>query len=116
MGPLFTHHLATSPAFSDFEVGVPVDAVVSPAGRVRPGALPAARVARTVYHGDYDGLWVAWKEFGERVQTEFGTIMAREGLAPGETLWERYLAGPESDPDPAAWRTELNRPLRRTEP
>jgi len=26
-------------------------------------------------------------------------------------LWERYLTGPESNPDPATWRTELNRPL-----
>ncbi len=26
-------------------------------------------------------------------------------------LWECYAAGPESGPDPAKWRTELNRPL-----
>ena len=28
-------------------------------------------------------------------------------------VWERYVAGPESSPDPTAWRTELNRPLTR---
>jgi hypothetical protein len=28
-------------------------------------------------------------------------------------LWECYAAGPESNPDPASWRTELNRPLAR---
>jgi hypothetical protein len=26
-------------------------------------------------------------------------------------LWECYLSGPESSTDPAAWSTELNRPL-----
>ena len=26
-------------------------------------------------------------------------------------LWERYLVGPESGPDAANWRTELNKPL-----
>ena len=36
-----------------------------------------------------------------------------QGLAPGPDLWECYIAGPESDPDPATWRTELNRPLTR---
>lgn len=44
----------------DFEVGVPVAAPVAAAGRVKPGELPAATVARTVYHGDYSGLGEAW--------------------------------------------------------
>jgi len=30
-----------------------------------------------------------------------------------QDLWEVYVAGPESGPDPATWRTELNRPLSR---
>ena len=33
------------------------------------------------------------------------------GHRPAEDLWERYVKGPESGPDPAAYRTELNRPL-----
>jgi hypothetical protein len=36
-----------------------------------------------------------------------------EGHTPGPDLWERYIAGPESSPAPATWRTELNRPLVR---
>ena len=36
-----------------------------------------------------------------------------QGHMPGEDLWERYVAGPESNPDPATWRTELNWPLAR---
>ena len=35
------------------------------------------------------------------------------GPAIAPDLWECYVAGPESNPDPATWRTELNRPLTR---
>lgn len=102
-GPWLTHHLRMDPDVFDFEIAVPVTAPVSPAGRVRPGRLPAARVARTVYHGPYEGLPDAWGEF-------YGWITA-QGLTPDDGLWEVYVAGPESGPDPANWRTELNRPL-----
>jgi effector-binding domain-containing protein len=88
---------------SDFEIGVPVTAPVAAAGRVEAGRLPAATVARTVYHGPYEGLGPAW--------AEFGAWIAAEGHTPGPDLWECYIAGPESNPDPATWRTQLNRPL-----
>ena len=102
-GPLFSHHLTMSPGIFDFEVGVPVSTPVAAVGRVKPGQLPATRVARAVYRGPYEGLFVAWGEFNAWV--------AAEGLAPGPDLWECYLSGPDSNPDPATWRTELNRPL-----
>jgi effector-binding domain-containing protein len=70
---------------------------------VEPGERPAARVARTVYHGPYVGLGPAWGEFGAWI--------AAEGHTPAPDLWECYLTGPESGPDPSGWRTELNRPL-----
>lgn len=101
--PWFTHHLRMDPDVFDFEIGVPVAAPIAAAGRVRPGQLPAATVARTVFHGDYEGLGPAWGEFD-------GWIAA-QGHTPGPDLWECYVTGPESSPDPAAWRTELNRPL-----
>jgi effector-binding domain-containing protein len=108
LGPLFAHHLAQSSDTFDFEVGFPVSAAVRPVGRVRPGELPAAKVARTVYRGGYEGLFSAWAEFGQ--------WMEQQNLRPGETLWERYIAGPESNPDPSTWRTELNRPLLEVAP
>jgi hypothetical protein len=40
--------------------------------------------------------------------------IAAAGHEPGQDLWECYVAGPESSPDPASWRTELSRPLART--
>lgn len=102
-GPWFTHHLRMDPDVFDFEVGVPVTAPVAATGRVRPGRLPAVTVARTVYQGDYEGLGAAWGEFDAWI--------AAQGYATGPDLWERYLVGPESNPDPASWRTELSRPL-----
>lgn len=102
-GPWFTHHLRMEPGIFDFEIGVPVPSPVTAAGRVKPGTLPATRVARTVFHGCYEGLGAAWGELGAWI--------AAQGHTPGKDLWERYVAGPESSPDPTSWRTELNRPL-----
>jgi effector-binding domain-containing protein len=103
-GPLFSHHFKMDPETFDFEIGMPVSTPVTPTGRVQPGELPAARVARTVYTGSFEGLGEAWGEFY--------TWIDANGLTPAPDLWECYLSGPESDPDPTTWRTELNRPLR----
>ena len=104
-GPWFSRHFRIDPAEWDFEVGVPVTAPIAPAGRVKNSALPAARVARTNYRGGFEGLGAGWGEFDAWI--------AREGLRHDGSLWESYAAGPESGSDPAAWRTELNRPLVR---
>jgi effector-binding domain-containing protein len=102
-GPMFSHHFAMHPDTFDFEIGVPVSGPVTPAGRVQPGSLPAGRVARAVLVGDYSGLPGGWSGFLDWVRAH------RFAAAPD--LWEVYLKGPESDPDPASWRTELNQPL-----
>ena len=102
-GPWFSHHFRMDPAVFDFEIGVPVSAAVTPAGRVAPSRRPASRVARTTYHGGYEGLAAAWGELDAWIR--------REGLTPKGELWETYAAGPETGPDSSAWRTELERPL-----
>lgn len=104
-GPWFSHHFRMDPEVFDFEIGFPVASPVAPAGRVRPGRLPAAMVARTVYHGGYETLGDAWGELMAWIEGQ--------GLTPAEDLWERYLVGPESGAAPAGYQTELNRPLVR---
>ena len=47
VGAVFAHHLKMSPDTFDFELGVKVSAPVKATGRVKPGQLPAAKVART---------------------------------------------------------------------
>jgi effector-binding domain-containing protein len=89
----------------DFEIGVPVAEPFAAAGRGHAGQLPAATVARAIFHRDYEGLGAAW--------AECDAWIAAHGLTPRPDLWECYVAGPESSPDPATWRTQLNRPLAR---
>jgi len=94
-GAVFAHHLITSTVTFDFELGIIVNRPVQVNGPVKPGELPAAKVARTIYGGPYEGLHLAWIEFRQ-----------------AEDLWEVYSVGPETTPDPVNWRTELHRPLR----
>jgi effector-binding domain-containing protein len=102
-GAVYSYHFRMDPEIFDFEVGVPVSATVRPTGRVVAGELPATTVARTIYHGPYEGLGSAWGDFGDWLK--------QQGHQPAESLWECYIAGPESSRDPSSWRTELNRPL-----
>ncbi|MEQ1612062.1 MAG: GyrI-like domain-containing protein [Hyphomicrobiaceae bacterium] len=108
-GPMFMHHLTTSASQFDIEVGFPTGAPLRANGRVKSSALPAARVARTIYHGSYEGLFSAWHEFGTRLVSE--KLVDPAVIAPVKTLWERYLVGPETTSDSSQWRTELNLPL-----
>lgn len=104
IGPWFSHHFRMDPDVFDFEIGVPVSTEVKPIGRVKPGQLPAARVARTTYRGGYEGLGSAWGEFD--------AWLKKEGHETAGDLWEVYAAGPETGPDSSNYRTELNRPLK----
>ncbi|MBI1394641.1 MAG: AraC family transcriptional regulator [Betaproteobacteria bacterium] len=102
-GPLFSfHHRRPTDTF-EFEVGFPVEREIVPAGRVRPGRLPEARVVRTTYRGPYEGLGEAWGEFVRWIEAR--------ALPAQDRFWEAYVSGPESGPDPATWRTELVRVL-----
>jgi effector-binding domain-containing protein len=103
-GPWFNHHLRMEPDTFDFRLSIPISSPFSATGRVQPGVMPTERVARTVYHGAYEGLADAWGEFDAWI--------AAESLTIGPDLWECYLTGPESSSNPSDWQTELNRPLR----
>ena len=103
-GAVFAHHLKMSSDTFDFELGVKVASPVQATGRIKPGELPAGKVARTVYTGPYEGLPSAWGEFN--------VWMEANELKPGDGLWELYSVGPQSTPDPANWQTELYRLLR----
>lgn len=102
-GPVFSRHFSVHPEYFDFELGVAVPTAVAATGRVVAGELPAGTAARTVMHGGYEQLADAWPEFDDWI--------VAAGHIPGPELWERYVSGPEASPDPAAWRTELIRPV-----
>ena len=102
-GPLYSYHFRRPTDTFDFEVGVPVSRTFKPTGRVKHGKIPAEKVARTVYHGGYEGLPGGWGEFHK--------WMEGQKLKQAEHLWECYAVGPGTEPDPKKWKTELNRPL-----
>lgn len=102
-GPWFTHHFRRPNETFDFRICFPVEGEVKSEGRVEPGELSAATVARTVYSGDYGGLGGGWGEFLAWIETN--------NYKTRDDLWERYVVGPDSSGNPAEWRTELNRPL-----
>jgi effector-binding domain-containing protein len=102
-GPWFTHHLRNPGEIFDFEICLPVAAPVAPANRMKPGQWQAMKVARTTYHGGYEGLGAAWGEFMAAIDAA--------GYKTLEDLWECYVIGPDASPNPAAWRTELSKQL-----
>ena len=48
-----------------------------------------------------------------RGRNRLGEQARAQGFQPAGGLWESYVVGPESSPDPMTWRTELNQPLLR---
>ena len=102
-GPLFSYYLNMPGEVYGVQIGFPVDADVQPSGRVVAGALPALRVARTIYRGPMEGLESAWGELN--------TWIAQNALATQAFMWENYLVGPGNNAQASTWQTELNWPL-----
>ena len=103
VGAVFAHHFRMPTDSFDFELGVKVTAPVAPAGRVKPGELPAAKIVRTLYTGPYEGLGDAWSDFMDQIEA------AGHQAAPN--LWERYITDPNKTQDDSKFETELNRPI-----
>lgn len=99
----FAYHLRMPPDMFDFELGFVVEDTVAATGRVKASQLPATKVARTVYHGGYEGLPGAWNEFQK--------WMKSNELRQDDGLWELYSVGPQSTTNEREYQTELNRPL-----
>jgi effector-binding domain-containing protein len=102
-GPMFSHHFKMEPGIFDFEIGVPVDAVVTALGRLEPSRIPAAKMVSTIYHGGYEGLGEAWELFDDALDAQ--------GLHIHEDLWETYLVGFDQSDDQSGFQTELKRSL-----
>ena len=102
-GPLLSYHLKVPTDVFDFEIAFPVDREVKPEGRVFASEVPAMTVARSIYRGPMEGLGSAWGELCNWMSENKHTTRS--------ILWESYLVGPDSTPDPAKWQTQLNWPI-----
>ncbi len=102
-GAMFCHHLRLSKDRFTFEVGFPVPTEPRAEGRVRPAHYPELRIAHVVHTGPYEDLFKAW--------TAFEIWIAAARLTTAQTIFERYVRGPESGEPASQWETELIRPL-----
>ncbi|MGN6325039.1 GyrI-like domain-containing protein [Pseudolysinimonas sp.] len=101
VGPVVAvYHRDTGDSF-DVTVGFPVarDPGVSGFELVE---LPAGRAVRIIHHGDYGALHDVYLAL-EAALHDRGAVRS--------ISWERYPIGPEDNPDPAAWVTEVVAPV-----
>ena len=87
----------------EMAAGFPVVGTFVPTGDVVPMDLPAGRAVTTIHVGPYDTM--------SRTYASLRDWMAAEGLTPGGTMWEVYLTDPDTEPDPATWRTRIVWPV-----
>lgn len=102
-GPPFARYRGMPGATVDVEAGFPVAAAVAGHDGVEPGSLPGGRAARAVHVGPYDTLELTYAEIAEAVGETGGRL--------ADEMWESYLDGPDTQPDPGAWRTLVTCPL-----
>ncbi|WP_152191653.1 GyrI-like domain-containing protein [Georgenia satyanarayanai] len=87
----------------DVEAGFPLTEPWSGGGDLVAGSLPSARAVEAIHRGGYDALSDTYAEL-ERWTGEHDVHVRDES-------WELYEAGPQSDPDPATWRTRIVWPV-----
>ncbi|UNX55027.1 GyrI-like domain-containing protein [Georgenia sp. TF02-10] len=102
-GAPFARYRGTPGETADIEGGFPVAAPFQATGELVAGTLPAARAIEAVHVGGYGELPQTY----ERIEA----WAAEQGVQLLEDMWERYDAGPASDPDPATWRTRIVWPV-----
>ncbi len=93
----------------DLELGFVTPGPVAGTARVKPGVLPAGRYATVTYTGPYDNVMdatatlVGWAK-------ERGVEWDSTPDGPGERFvsrFEIYPNGPDDEPDPNKWITEI---------
>lgn len=109
-GPLFFRYIRMDEGKNlDLEVGIPVRDPLSGDDEIRPGSFPAGLYAVARYKGGYEHLPGAWRAF-EEWRTAAGIREEGQIADSGDvrgTRAECYLIGPNDNPDPAHWETEL---------
>ncbi|GAA0247848.1 GyrI-like domain-containing protein [Saccharothrix mutabilis subsp. mutabilis] len=104
VGPPFARYHVLGGGRHEVEAGFPTSAPVAPAGEVRPSALPGGEAAETVHTGPYDEMEPAYAALAAWVRDQGGELAG--------DAWEVYLSDPNTQPDPATWRTGIVQPYR----
>ncbi len=106
--PFIRYHVINMEGDMDIEVGWPVAAGLTSSGRVKADVIPAGRYASLIYTDVAKGIegnsvLIGWaKEQG--MEWDAWNVPAGHAFA---SRVEYFLDGPDDDPDPANWRTEV---------
>lgn len=111
--PFIRYHVINMACDMDVEVGFPVERTIAGNGRVQPGVMPAGRYASLIYTGVENGIPGngALLDWGKAQGLTWDMQDTDLGDAFGGRI-EHLIDGPEDDPDPANWRTEVAIKLR----
>lgn len=102
-GPPFALYRGTPTQTVDVEAGFPIRGTLADTDTVVTGALPEAEAFEAVHVGPYDTL--------ERTYTAVQDRIRAAGRTPSDTMWEYYLNGPSTEPDPLKWQTRIVWPV-----
>lgn len=102
-GPPVALYQGMSGETFDVTVGFPVPAGAAPSDDVIAAMLPGGATVEVIHEGSYDSLSDTYEE----LTTWFRT----NGMIPPTTMWEEYLVGPDSEPDPGRWQTRIVYPV-----
>ncbi|MFO7689344.1 MAG: GyrI-like domain-containing protein [Cryobacterium sp.] len=107
-GPALALYRGTVADTADVTAGFPVAAPVPTSRGTEVVALPTGEAIEAVHVGPYDTLGQTY----EHLMAYF----AEQNLTPASVMWEQYVVGPDTEPDPQKWRTRIVVPLHRDEP
>lgn len=100
--PVALYYGGDEPAL-DVVAGFPFTGTVTPPPGTVVVDLPAGDAVEAVHVGPYADIDATYRGLSE--------WMAEQHLVPADVMWEEYLAGPETGPDPSTWRTRVVYPI-----
>ena len=101
--PIALYHGAPTDAAVDVTAGFPVVDDVSATRAVEVVHLPSGPAVETFHVGPYETMTETYAAVTDWI--------AEQKLTVAGDMWEEYLVGPDSEPDPANWRTRIVFPL-----
>lgn len=102
-GPPFAFYPRMPTDTVEVIAGFPVAAPIAAEGEVEPFELPGGRVITATHVGPYEAMATTYDELLAWAKSE--------GLTPADAMWEIYMSDPETEPDPATWRTLIFWPV-----
>jgi effector-binding domain-containing protein len=100
--PIALYHGAPTDTV-DVTAGFPVAQPWSQSSGIVAVSLPGGAAIETTHVGPYDTMTETYQQLTE--------WMKAQKLIPAVDMWEEYLVGPDTEPDPAKWRTRIVYPL-----